>query len=324
MKLVAAQNLNAELTALTKKRLDGEFEVEFLAGADDGRRVRLLEEAEVLLAMNFRRDIRAEELSHLDNVRLIQITLAGADIIPYDRLRPEITICSNGGVFSESIAEHSIGMMLALARNFLPLHRGLSEGIFDQKTPHKMLSGSTMGIIGFGGIGKKTAELARAFGMKIMAINSSGMTDRNVDFIGKLDDLDKVLRQSDFLLLSVGLNRKTRGLIGKRELDTMKPDAVLINVARGDLIDERSLYEHLKSHPFFKAGIESWWIEPFNHPRFEIHFPFFELDNVLGSPHNSFLTDGAYAVALDRALDNVLRFAHGEPLRNIQRREDYI
>ena len=312
------------MTDLIKKRLEGEIEVDLLSDADDERRARLLEEADVLLAMNFRRDIKDEELPRLKNVKLIQITLAGADIIPYDRLRPEIVICSNGGVFSESIAEHSIGMMLALARNFLPLHRGLKNGIFDQKTPHKLLSGSTLGIVGFGGIGKKTAELARSFGMKILAINSSGKTDQEIDLIGTLSDLDMVLAESDFILLSIGLNRNTRGLIGKRELELMKPDAVLINVARGDLVEERSLYEHLRSHPHFKAGIEAWWIEPFNHPRFEIHYPFFDLDNVLGSPHNSFFTDGAYVAALDRALDNVLRFIHGEPLKNVQRREDYI
>ncbi len=160
--------------------------------------------------------------------------------------------------------------------------------------------------------------------MKIMAINSSGRTDREIDFIGTLSDLDKVLAESDFMLLSIGLNRNTRGLIGKRELELMKPDAVLINVARGDLIDERSLYEHLKTHPHFKAGIEAWWIEPFNYPKFEVHYPFFELDNLLGSPHNSFLTEGALVMALDRDLDNILRFLHGDPLRNVQRREDYI
>ena len=312
------------MTDLIMGKLHGEIEVSLLSGADEGRRARLLEEADVLLAMNFRRDIKEEELARLNNVKLIQITLAGADIIPYDGLNPETVICSNGGVFSESIVEHSLGMMLALARNFLPLHKGLHNGTFDQKTPHKMLSGSTLGIVGFGGIGKKTAGLARGFGMKIMAINSSGRTDLDVDFIGTLSDLDKVLAESDFVLLSIGLNRNTRGFMGRRELELMKPDAVLINVARGDLIDEQSLYEHLRSHPHFKAGIEAWWIEPFNHPKFEIHYPFFELDNVLGSPHNSFMTEGAHVMALDRALDNVLRFIHGEPLRNVQRREDYI
>lgn len=324
MKLLAAQKLNREMKDLLVGKLHHEFEIQFLDGTPDDQRRSLLEGTDVILAANFRRDIKEDEISHLDNTKLIQITLAGADIIPYDKLRPGITICSNGGAYSEPIAEHAIGMMIALARSFLPLHRGLSRGVFDQKTRHKMLSGATLGIVGYGGIGKKTAAIARAFGMRIIAINSTGGTDGDVDFIGTLDDLDRLLRESDFLLLTIGLNKNTRGMIGSRELGLMKPDAVLINVARGDLIDEKSLYEHLKANPRFKAGIESWWVEPFNHPKFEVHYPFFELDNVLGSPHNSYLTEGIYLRALDSALDNILRFAHGEPLKNIQRREDYI
>ncbi len=324
MKLVAAQKLNREMKDLLVGKLRHEFEIELLEGKPEDQRRSLFEEADVLLATNFKRDIKEEEIPCLKRTRLIQITLAGADVIPYDKLGKDITICSNGGAYSEPIAEHAIGMMIALARDFLPLHRELGKGVFDQKTRHKMLSGSKLGIVGYGGIGKKTAVLARAFGMRIMAINSTGKTDEEVEFIGKLDDLDTVLRESDFLLLTIGLNKKTRGMIGSRELGLMKPDAVLINVARGDLIDEKCLYEHLKANPKFKAGIESWWIEPFNFPKFEVHYPFFELDNMLSSPHNSYLVEGIYMLALDRALDNILRFAHGEPLRNVQKREDYI
>ena len=324
MKLVVAQKLNREMADLIAKRLGGEFELEFLADAAEEDRRLLLEEAEVVLATNLRRDIKQDEIPFLKKTKLIQITLAGADTIPYSALRPEIIICSNGGAYSEPIAEHAVGMMLALARSFLPLHRGLSQGVFDQRTRHKMLAGAALGIVGFGGIGKKIAEIARSFGMNILAINSTGKTDGDVSFIGTLSDLDRLLKESDFLLLTIGLNKRTRGLIGERELNLMKPDAVLVNVARGYLIDEKSLYEHLKTHPQFKAGIEAWWIEPFNFPKFEVHYPFFELDNLLGSPHNSFLTEGIYTKVLDRALDNVLRFAHGAPLRNVQHRADYV
>lgn len=324
MKLLTAQKLDREMNDLIMKKMGNEFELEYLYGAPEDRRRSMLEEADVLLATNFRRDIREDEMPFLKRTKLIQITLAGADIIPYDKLKPGITICSNGGAYSEPIAEHAIGMMIALARSFLPLHQRLGKGVFDQKTRHKMLAESTLGIVGYGGIGRKTATIARAFGMHIIAINSTGKTDGEVDFIGTLDDLGRLLRESDFLLLTIGLNKKTKGMIGSRELGLMRPDAVLINVARGDLIDEKSLYEHLKANPRFKAGIEAWWTEPFNHPKFEVHYPFFELENVLGSPHNSYLTEGIRLQALDRALDNILRFAHREPLRNVQRREDYL
>jgi glycerate dehydrogenase len=323
-KLLVAQKLNREMEDLIHQKIGENLETYFLYGATERDRFQLLSQADILLAMNIRRDIRDEEFQLLRNIKLIQITLAGAEIIPYEKLDSKVVICSNSGAYSEPIAEHAIGMMLALARNFLPLHKELSRGGFDQKTTHKMLKGSTLGLIGFGGIGKRTAEIARSFGMKIFALNRSGTTDERIDFIGTLADLNSVLRESDFILLAIALNMKTKNLIGKTELEMMKPDAVLVNVARGELVDERSLYEHLKAHPHFKAGIEAWWIEPFNRPKFEVHFPFFELDNLLGSPHNSYLTEGIHLKALSIALDNILRFTHGETPWNIQNREDYL
>ncbi len=309
---------------LITKKIGRTLDIDFLARANPNGRKALLEKADVILAMNFRRDIPEEELGHIRSAKLIQIALAGADSIPYDNLDPGITICSNAGAYSEPIAEHAIGMMLSLSRNFLPLHRELSRGVFNLTMHHKMLNGSTLGIVGFGGIGKRTAELARAFDMKILAINRSGKTEAKVDFIGTLADLNFVLRESDFLLLTISLNKRTKNLIGEKELGMMKPDAVFVNVARGELVDERSLYEHLKTHPQFKAGIEAWWIEPFTHAQFEVHYPFFELDNLLGSPHNSYLIEGILLKALDSALDNILRFVRGETLKNVQNREDYL
>ncbi len=323
MKLAVAQKVTSEMSDLVRSKLGGKVEIEYLASADTGDRQHILSEADILLGMNLRRDIHDDEYEYLKKVRLIQITLAGADGIPFERFRHEITICSNSGAYNEPIAEHAIGMMLALSRNFLPNHQKLTRGIFDQVTRHKMLSGATLGVIGFGGIGKATAELARGFRMKILAINSTGKTDRQVDFIGKLPDMDYLLRESDFILLSIALNKQTKSLIGSEELGKMKRDAVLVNVARGDLIDERSLYEHLKSLPQFKAGIEAWWVEPFSRPKFEVHYPFFELENFLGSPHNSYLVDGIYLRALEHALENILRYLNGGALLNVQRREDY-
>jgi len=324
MRLLVTVKANEQLAKMIEAKLGGKFDIDFLAAARDAERSRFLANADVILAMNVGREINEDELSLLTKTKLIQTATAGTDSISYGKLRDGITVCSNGGAFSEEIAEHAIGMMLALARSFLPIHKKLSTGVFDQTTKHKMLAGANFGIVGYGGIGRRTAEIARAFDMKILAINSSGMTDTQVDFIGTLEDIDYVLRESDFILLSIALNRKTRNLINARELDLMKQNAVLVNVARGDLINEKDLYEHLRSHPDFKAGIEAWWIEPFSHPKFEIHYPFFELDSVLGSPHNSYLTENIYFKVLNAAAENILRFANGEPLRNVQRREDYL
>jgi phosphoglycerate dehydrogenase-like enzyme len=100
--------------------------------------------------------------------------------------------------------------------------------------------------------------------------------------------------------------------------------AILINVARGALLDEEALYEHLKSHPDFLLGIDAWWTEPFLAGQFRMEYPFLELLNVLGSPHNSGVVPGVMMAATRQAAENVQRFLKGEQVVGIARREDYL
>ena len=116
---------------------------------------------------------------------------------------------------------------------------------------NRMLAGGVCGIFGFGGIGEATAKLMRAIGMRIHAINRRGATDAEVDWIGGVDRLDALLAASDVLLISAPLTRATRGIIDAAALARMKPDAILINLARGELIDEAALFAHLLAHPRF-------------------------------------------------------------------------
>lgn len=186
-----------------------------------------------------------------------------------------------------------------------------------------MLSGSVCGILGLGGIGRATARLMRGMGMQIYAVNTSGRTEEPVEFIGTLKDLRYVLSGSDVAVISLPLTRATRGLIGKQELEWMKPEAILINVVRGDIIEEEDLYAHLASHSGFKAGIDAWWIEPFRQGEFRTNYPFLSLPNVLGSPHNSALVPGINEEGTRRAAENVRRFLKGRPILGTVRREDY-
>jgi phosphoglycerate dehydrogenase-like enzyme len=215
-------------------------------------------------------------------------------------------------------------MTLALAKRLLIEHQKLRNGIFDDTTLNRSLYGATAGIIGFGGTGRATARLMRAFGMHIYALNQSGKSAEPTEFIGTLHDLEHVLRSCDVVVLSLPLIRATQGLIGKNELAWMKPDAILVNSARGAIIDEEALYIHARKHPTFMVGIDTWWEEPLRGGTFRMGYPFLELPNVLGSPHNSALDSQVILVAARQAAENITRFFKGERMMGIVRREDYL
>ena len=139
-----------------------------------------------------------------------------------------------------------------------------------------------------------------------------------------MEDLDALLAEADIVVVSLPLTRATDGLIARRELSLMKPDAILVNVARAAIIDEDALYEHLESNPSFSAGIDAWWQEPRGQGEFATRRPFLELPNVIGSPHNSAIVAGSLTESAARASDNVARHLRGKPVRNLVDRSDYV
>jgi len=124
-------------------------------------------------------------------------------------------------------------------------------------------------------------------------------------------------------VVATPLNRETRNLIGKIELEWMQEDAILINVGRGDVINQKALYDHLKSHPKFRAGIDTWWSEPADRGVLELDFPFLELPNIIGSPHCADHVPQSMSGATRQALANVKRFLLGNSIRGVLDRKDY-
>src|SRR5215207_589747 len=184
-------------------------------------------------------------------------------------------------------------------------------GQFNQFTRNRMLAGGLCGIFGFGGIGAATGRLMYGIGVRVHAINRHGRTDERVDWIGTPERLNELLEAADVLLISAPLTRATYGLIGAAELRRMKDDAILVNLARGEIVQERPLYDHLVRYPRFTACIDAWWIEPVRHGEFRIDQPFLDLPNVIASPHNSAQGAGAHDISLRRAVENCRRALTG-------------
>ena len=322
--IVVTYNASPEDKALFLEILGSFTTLTYLNEILPAQREQSLERANVLISWNFPREVLPHEYPRLQQVTFIQLLSAGADHMPFADLPSHIIVASNPGAYATPMAEHVMAMTLALAKRLLIENQKLRNGEFDQFTPNRLLSGTTAGILGFGGIGRATARLMRAFDMKIYAINHSGTSSEPTEFIGTLRDIEHVLRASDVVVISLPLTKATKGLIGKEELAWMKPDAILVNVARGAIIDEEALYNHVKSHPTFMVGIDAWWTEPFLHGTFRMEYPFLELPNVLGSPHNSAVVPHVLVNAARQAAENVKHFLKGEKVLGIARREDYL
>jgi phosphoglycerate dehydrogenase-like enzyme len=304
--------------------LEGAAELTYLSEAEEGRREEALASADAVLAWMLGAELRPDEFAHVDSADLIQLLSAGVDEVPFNRIPDGVTVASNAGAYAGPMAEHVLALALALAKRLPQNHAALARGVFDQQTPTLSIRRSLVGILGFGGIGQASARLFQALGARVHAINRSGRTDATVDQIGTIEDLDPLLAAADIVVVSLPLTRTTQGLIGRRELSLMKPDAILVNVARAAILDEDALYEHLERNPSFSAGIDAWWQEPRGQHAFVARRPFLTLPNVIGSPHNSGIVAGSLTEAAARAADNVARYLRGEPVQNVVDRSDYV
>jgi glycerate dehydrogenase len=301
---------------LIEEAAEGVLECHYLADHAGVRPEDL--ESDAALAMNLPQEVPPEALSQA-RWKLLQSVTAGVDHIPFEIIPPRVAVAGNSGAFAEPMAEHALALALALVKELRPRHEALAEGRFLQTEPVGSLHGKTLGVYGFGGIGKAVARLMRPFDVRVHAITRSGRTDACVEWIGTPDRLPELLQVADILLVSAPLCAETMGAIDGAALAQMKEDAILINLARGELIDEAALYEHLRTHPRFKAGIDAWWVEPFRHGRFELHYPFLSLPNLIGSPHDSAMVPGALERAIVKAVNNVKTFFNGDPVRGLAR-----
>jgi phosphoglycerate dehydrogenase-like enzyme len=310
--LVVAFGLSEKGKAIVADALAGASAVVYLSELDAAARAQALRNTGALLTFDTSKELRSGEAAMLEGARLIQFMIAGVDFIPLGELPQGVPVATNGGCYAESMAEHALAMALAAAKRLMLEHENLKLGQFNQFTVNRMLAGGLCGIFGFGGVGAATGRLMHGIGMRVHAINRHGRTHERVDWIATPERLNELLEAADVLLISAPLTRATFGRIGAAELRRMKDDAILVNLARGEIVQERPLYEHLVSHPRFTACIDAWWVEPIRHGEFRIDQPFLDLPNVIASPHNSAQGAGAHEIGLRRAVENCRRALTGE------------
>jgi phosphoglycerate dehydrogenase-like enzyme len=309
--------VDARGRAVIAEALGDAATVAYLPDLDAAARTRALASAGALVTGNIGRELRPNELPLIARARLVQFMSAGVDYISFADLPAGVPMAANRGAYAAAMAEHVAAMALAAAKRLVVEHRNLARGEFNQFTETRRLAGGVCGIFGFGGIGAAVARLMRCLGMRIHAVNRRGVSEEPVDWIGSPADLPRLLAASDVVVIAVPLTASTERAIGAAELRAMKKDAILVNVARGEIVDEEALWNHLQANPRFTACLDAWWVEPVRHGAFRVDHPFVELPNVIGSPHNSASSAGARDEALRYAVENCRRALTGQPPVNL-------
>jgi D-3-phosphoglycerate dehydrogenase len=220
-----------------------------------------------------------------------------------------ITVCNTPGYADDTVAEHALAMMLATARHLGRLDRDLRKGRWNQSLPGLELRGKKLGLVGFGGIGARFAALARALGMTVRAWTRNPSPQRARRHGIEFADLDAILRHSDVLSVHAALTPDTEGLLDGRALALTKPGVIIINTARGEIIEEDALLTLLRSGHIAGAGLDVYQQEPlpFGHP-------LLSLDNVLLTPHVAYNTPEATLALLDISIDNIVHYYGGDPI----------
>lgn len=224
----------------------------------------------------------------------------------------QVVLTNAAGVHAPPIAEHVIGLMLAFARSFPTLYRQQQQHLWYRNVPVDELADRTCGIIGLGGIGKLVAKKAKALDMRVIGTKRHPGPVEHVDEVFADSQLHEVLAQSDYVVVAVPSTPDTLALIGKAELMQMKTSAYLINVARGNVIDQKALISSLQDGRIAGAGLDVMDPEPL-----PADSPLWALPNVILTPHCSARSPRITERSVQLFADNLARFAAGERMLNV-------
>lgn len=270
------------------------------------------------IAISNKVPLRADALACAPALRMIAAAATGTDHIDLDYCRQHaIAVANVRGYAAHSVPEHVFALALALRRNLLAYRAAVRSGEWQKSTQFCLLNhaigdlhGSTLGIVGFGTLGAAVKRLAECFGMRVLvAERKNGVVIRD-----GMTPFDEVLRQSDVITLHTPLTEETRHLIGAAEFGLMRPQAILINTARGGLVDEQALADALKDGRIAGAGFDVLSSEP---PRNGNLLLDLDLPNFILTPHVAWGSSGAIRNLADQVTANIEAFVGARELNRV-------
>lgn len=250
-------------------------------------------------------------LSALPHTKIIAFTGIGAANhvnlpMAYER---GVTVTNTPGYANDTVAEHTVSLMFGLSRQIVRLDRDTRAGGWNRDTPTYDLKGKTLGLVGLGGIGTRTAQLANALGMRVIAWTRTPSAEKAAMAGATFDSLENVLSQSHIVSVHLELNDQTHGMINTDLLNLMREDAYLINTARGEIVDEQALITMLETGRLAGAGLDVFSQEPL--PKDHV---FRQLENVIITPHTGYNTPEANGAIMDITIDSLEAYFTGNPI----------
>ncbi len=299
-----------------------------LADFTEDRLDEVLPSIDCLLVFSWPSQLTNERLQKMTSLRFIQSILAGVNHIPFASLNKSVIVSSNAGAYSDEVAEYAWALLLSAAKRIVELHVSLREQkwtlkrTLDEGSEITVLRKKILGILGFGGIGTVVGRIAKSFGVQIYAYSRKKSAAKGVKFFTGPGGLSELLKKSDGVVLALPLTSQTARIMNAERLSEMKKDGILVNVARGELVDEKAMYEHLVANPNFRYATDVWWYRE-NRESLKTDFPFLSLPNFIGTPHVSGPSGLATGEPVKLAVENTIRYLKRLRPRNIVDQEKY-
>lgn len=271
-------------------------------------------EAEAAIVFNITR----EELARMPKLKFIQVVTAGLDHLPWQDIPPHVLVAGNAGANADAVAEFAVAMALASLKRIVFYDRRMKAGDYGRSRPVPMLRGRKAAVLGLGEIGQRTARILAQLGAEVWGF-SRRMREGPWRFT---DSLEEALRGALVAVCALPLNRHTRGLVRYEHLASMDPEGVFVNVGRAEVVDREAVLRILKERPGFTFASDVWW----GRNDFGRDSEIISLPNAVATPWvaGGYGSEEVWRRMGLEAVENFLRWARGEPPRNIADRSDYV
>ena len=291
------------------RALADQVEWHFTRPGSEAETIARIKDSEAIINIRSSVQFTRNVLTACPRLKLLSVWGTGVDHVDLAAAAElGITVANTPGYGAPYVSEHALALAMAVSRRIVENDRRIREGGWTAGFIDELYN-KTLGVVGAGAIGRRMIQLGQGIGMKVIAWTFNPTAQRAAEYGVPFVPLEELLTRSDVVSLHVALTPQTVGFIGREQLALMKPNAILVNVARGAVVDEKALQETLQAGKIAGAGLDVFETEPLPHDH-----PFAKLDNVVLSPHVGGMAYNGTMRGLEMSIENLEAFAAGSPV----------